>query len=170
MITYNFVKNFKHIHFVGIGGINMSALAKLCLSKGKTISGSDRVKSHITKELEHLGITICYKHQKKNILGADLVVYTCAVGENNIEVLSARNSGIKTIERAEFLGKIAKEYGEVIAVAGSHGKTTVCGMIGKIFEEFNQKPTLIVGGETSTGNLIIGDKKFLIVEELNCFF
>ncbi|HAJ77513.1 MAG TPA: UDP-N-acetylmuramate--L-alanine ligase, partial [Clostridiales bacterium] len=142
----------------------MSALAKLCLNKGKVVSGSDKVKTHITEELKHLGATIFYKHQKKNIFGADLVVYTCAVGENNIEVQTARQNGICTIERASFLGKIAKEYEEVIAVAGSHGKTTVCGMISKIFEEFKQKPTLIVGGETSTGNLIIGDKKFLIVE------
>lgn len=142
----------------------MSALAKICLNKGKIVSGSDKTKSHITSELEHLGVSVFYKHQKKNILGADLVVYTCAVGEQNVEVLSAIKNGIKVLERAEFLGEIAKEYDEVIAVAGSHGKTTVCGMIGKIFEEAGKQPTLLVGGETSTGNLICGKKDFLIVE------
>lgn len=142
----------------------MSALAKICLNIGKIISGSDRTKSHITTELEHLGATIFYKHQKKNIFGADLVVYTCAVGEENIEVLTAQKNGILTMERAEFLGEIAKEYDEVIAVAGSHGKTTVCGMLGKIFEEAGKKPTMLVGGETTTGNLVFGNKDFLIVE------
>ena len=142
----------------------MSALAKICLNKGKIVSGSDKTKSHITSELEHLGVSVFYKHQKKNILGADLVVYTCAVGEQNVEVLSAIKNGIKVLERAEFLGEIAKEYDEVIAVAGSHGKTTVCGMIGKIFEEAGKQPTLLVGGETSLGNLICGKKDFLIVE------
>ena len=84
---------FKHIHFVGIGGIGMSGLAKLCLHMGITVSGSDKAKSQITEELMHLGATITYKHQKLNILGADLVVYTCAVGENNVEVKFARECG-----------------------------------------------------------------------------
>ena len=142
----------------------MSALAKICLNRGKFISGSDKVKTHITEELTHLGANIFYKHNKKNLQDADLVIYTCAVGEKNIEVVTAKNLGIKTLERAEFLGEIAKEYENVISVAGSHGKTTVCGMLQNIFDEANLKPTLLVGGETPTGNLILGEKKYLIVE------
>ena len=142
----------------------MSALAKICLNKGKSVSGSDRTKSHITVELEHLGAKVSYRHQKKNIFGADLVVYTCAVGNDNVEVLEAKKSNIPILERAEFLGKIAQEYDEVIAVAGSHGKTTTCGMLYQIFSQANKNPTMLVGGETTAGNLVLGEKQVLIVE------
>ena len=142
----------------------MSALAKICLNRGVKVSGSDKVKNHITEELEHLGAIIFYKHQKKNVAGADLVVYTCAVGENNAEVMQAKQIGKVVLERAEFLGEIAKEFENVVAVSGSHGKTTVCGMIQNIFEDAGKSPTLIVGGETMHGNLVIGKKEFLIVE------
>ncbi len=157
--------NYKHIHFVGIGGISMSGLAKLCINMGIKVSGSDKTKSHITEELSHLGAKIFYKHQKSNILGADLVVYTCAVGENNIEVKTARDYGLQVVERAEFLGEVAIGYQKVIAVAGSHGKTTVCGMLGKIFEVAGKNPTMLVGGEAGkNNNLVIGQKEYLIVE------
>ena len=143
----------------------MSSLAKLCLNAGISISGSDKHKTNITEELEHLGAKVFYKHQKANIDGADIVVYTCAVGENNIEVIEAKNEGIIVLERADFLGFVANKYKNVIAVAGSHGKTTVCGMLGKIFEVANKKPTIIVGGEINGGsNLVIGEKEYLIVE------
>ena len=142
----------------------MSALAKICLNKGKFVSGSDKTKSHITDEIEHLGAKVFYKHQKKNIFGADLVVYTCAVGKDNIEVLEAQKNNIPVIERAEFLGEIAKEYDDVIAVAGSHGKTTTCGILHEIFKQANKNPTMMVGGETTTGNLVLGEKEILIVE------
>ena len=142
----------------------MSALAKLCLHNGKMVSGSDRTKTELSNELEHLGAIVTYKHAKKNIEGADLVVYTSAVGENNVEILEAKRRGIKVLERADFLGEIAKEYREVIAVAGSHGKTTVCGMLQSIFEEAKKNPTVLIGGEASNGNLTIGKDDFLIVE------
>ena len=159
------LKKIKHIHFVGIVGISMSGLAKLCLNMGKSVSGSDKIKSQITEELAHLGVDVVYKHQKSNIQKANLVVYTCAVGENNIEVNFAREKGVPTLERAEFLGIIAKQYKNVIAIAGSHGKTTVCGMVFKIFETAQKKPTMLVGGEVGkNNNLVIGEKDFLIVE------
>lgn len=142
----------------------MSALAKLCLHMGIFVSGSDKSKSSLASELEHLGAQVFYKHSKKNVVGADLVVYTCAVGEDNEEVAFARQSGLKVFERADFLGQIAKLYKKVIAVAGSHGKTTVCAMIAKIFETAGLNPTVIVGGETAEGNLKIGAKDILIVE------
>ena len=143
----------------------MSGLAKLCLHMGIKVSGSDKTKSHITEELLHLGADIFYKHQKENIKGAELVVYTCAVGENNVEVKVARQNGTPLMERAEFLGMLAKQYSKVIAVAGSHGKSTVCGMLCKIFQTAGKKPTMLVGGEAGkNNNLLIGEKEFLIVE------
>ena len=158
------LSNFKHIHFIGIGGISMSALAKICLNRGISVSGSDRAKSNLTEELSHLGAQIYYKHQSKNVTGADLVVYTCAVGENNVEVKFARQNGIVVFERSELLAEITKEYHTVIAVAGSHGKTTVCGLLGAVLTEAKKRPTILVGGETPFGNLILGKKHFLIVE------
>jgi UDP-N-acetylmuramate--alanine ligase len=143
----------------------MSALAKLCFSKGVLVSGSDKASSHITDELTHIGIDVCIGHKRKNVDGADLVVYTCAIGENNVELMEARKRGIKVMERADFLGELSKEYESVIAVAGSHGKTTVCSMLGAVFKKAGLNPTVLVGGESgSLGNLVIGGNKYLIVE------
>ena len=142
----------------------MSALAKFCLNRGIKVSGSDKAKSHITEELVHLGADVFYKHSKKNVNGVDLLVFTCAVGEKNVEVEFAKKSNIPVLERADFLGKLTEEYDNVVAIAGSHGKTTVCGMLASILIEAKKEPTILVGGETSLGNLIIGKKDFLIVE------
>ena len=143
----------------------MSALAKLCFSNGAKVSGSDKTKSDITDELEHIGIDIHIGHSKKNVIDVDLVVYTCAVANNNCEVVFAKQSGISVLERAEFLGKVCQAFDNVIAVAGSHGKTTVSAMIGSVFVSANKKPTMIVGGQVNgVGNLVIGKNDFLIVE------
>ena len=165
MINNSFFVKFRHIHFVGIGGISMSALAKLCFSRGIFISGSDKVKTDLTDELLHLGIDIHIGHKKSNIKGADLVVYTCAVGEDNIEIKTAVEQGVYVLERADFLGELSKEFKNVIAIAGSHGKTTVCALVGKIFNKAGFNPTILVGGETENkGNLVIGNNQYLIVE------
>lgn len=165
MKNNSFFLKFKHIHFIGIGGISMSALAKLCLSYGVFVSGSDRTKSEITDELEHIGAIIYIGHKKSNVQDADLVVFTCAVKNNNVELLNARKLGIKIMERADFLGELSNEYNNVIAVSGSHGKSTVCAMLGSIFLTAQKKPTILVGGESDNmGNLVIGEHNFLIVE------
>ena len=143
----------------------MSALAKLCFSRGIFVSGSDRVQTDLTDELEHIGIEIHIGHSKKNLQNPDLVVYTCAVDKNNVELSYARKLGIKILERADFLGEITKGFKTVIAVAGSHGKTTVSAMIGSVFYYCGKSPTMIVGGEINgIGNLLIGKNDFLIVE------
>ena len=143
----------------------MSALAKLCFSNGIVVSGSDKTKTDLTDELEHIGIKIHIGHSKKNVETPDLVVYTCAVSQNNPELIEAKNLGIKILERAEFLGEISKEFQNVVAVAGSHGKTTVSAMIGNIFLLDKKQPTIIVGGQVKGyGNLVVGKKDFLIVE------
>lgn len=158
-------EKYKKIHFVGIGGIGMSALAKLCFSNGIRVSGSDRTKSDITDELEHIGIQIHIGHNKKNVQNADIVVYTCAISDDNPEILFAKKTNIPIIERAEFLGKICESFDNVIAVAGSHGKTTVSAMIGSVFLNAKKSPTMIVGGQINgLGNLVIGKDDYLIVE------
>lgn len=163
--TSNFLGKYSHIHFVGIGGISMSALAKICFSNGVCVTGSDKAQTDVTRELTHIGIKVFLGHSKKNIAGADLVVYTCAVGDCNQEVAFARKCGVEVLERADFLGKITQEFQNVIAIAGSHGKTTVCAMLASIFVCAGKNPTVLVGGQTNQfGNLLIGGQDFLILE------
>lgn len=142
----------------------MSALAKLSLSKGISVSGSDSIQSETTDELTHLGVKIFIGHKKRNVQKPDLLVYTCAVGERNVELLEAKKQNIPIMERSDFLGEISKQYKTVIAVSGSHGKTTVCAQIGYIFQKAGKKPTILVGGECDFGNLLIGDTDYLVVE------
>ena len=94
----------RHIHFIGIGGIGMSGIAQILIKKGYEVSGSDLKKSNLTENLESLGAKIYYHHDKSNIAGADTVVYSTAISENNIEVQSAKEAGIQVIKRAEMLG------------------------------------------------------------------
>lgn len=142
----------------------MSALAKLCFSKGVFVSGSDKTQSDVVDELIHLGINVAIGHKKSNVEGADLVVYTCAVGEDNVELMSSKKQGIPVMERSDFLAELSKEFKTVIAIAGSHGKTTVCSLVGQIFKTAGLNPTIIVGGKTESGNLTIGGNQILIVE------
>ena len=156
----------KHIHLVGIGGISMSAIAKLCLNFGLQVSGSDSKKSEITEQLKLLGVKIYYNHKKDNVKNSDLVVYTCAVSEDNEELISAKMLGIKILERADFLHIICKRYNHVIAISGTHGKTTTTAMIGNIFLQAGLNPTIHLGGECENfnGNLKIGNTDFFITE------
>ncbi len=144
----------------------MSALAKLCHNSGYIVSGSDRKESEITMELKSLGMKIFIGHDAGNIHNADTVVYTVAVGENNPEILEAKRKKLLLFERVEFLQLICKKYKNVIAIAGTHGKTTTTGMIGSIFISANKNPTIHIGGECELfgGNLKIGGKEFFITE------
>lgn len=144
----------------------MSALAKLCHNNGFIVSGSDAKSTHITDELKNLGIRIFIGHNKKNIGDVDTLVYTIAVGESNEEVLFARQLGLNVFERSDFLQIICKQFKNVIAVAGTHGKTTTTGMLGSIFISAKKDPTIHIGGECATigGNLRIGSNDFFITE------
>ncbi len=128
---------YKHIFFIGIGGIGVSALARICNQKGIKISGSDSTKSELTVELEKEGTEIFYSHKKENITQTvDLVVKTSAVKENE-ETIEAKKREIKLLSRGAFLSIIANKY-RLVAVAGSHGKTTTSSLIAfgmsKIFD------------------------------------
>ena len=156
----------KHIHLVGIGGISMSAIAKLCLNFGLKVSGSDSKKSEITEQLKLLGAKIFYSHKKENIKNCDLVVYTCAVSEDNEELICAKMLGIKILERADFLQIICENYNHIIAISGTHGKTTTTAMVGNIFLQAGLNPTIHLGGECENfnGNLKIGNTDYFITE------
>ncbi len=162
------LQDFSRIHFIGIGGIGMSALARLCLQEGKEVSGSDRAPSDITRALSAEGALVYEGHDAKNINTQDLVVYTEAVSEKTegfAELKAAREKGITTVNYFGALGMVANEY-FVVAVAGSHGKTTTTAMLIDIFEEAGLDPTAVVGSlrAKTKSNYRKGKSKYFIVE------
>src|SRR3989339_1210909 len=138
-------KKTQHIHFVGIGGIGMSGIAELLLTLGYAVSGSDLRDPAITRRLAGLGGKVHTGHQGEWIAGADVVVISSAVRENNPEVQAARTAHIPVIPRAEMLAELMrlKKYG--IAVAGSHGKTTTTSLVGWILAKAGMDPTVVIG-------------------------
>lgn len=156
----------KYIHFIGIGGISMSAIAQIMLSNKIRVSGSDKAASDITEKLSSLGAQITIGQSADNIKDPDLVVYTAAIADDNPELCAARAKGIRCLERAEFLGELIREYAQPIAICGTHGKTTTTSMVSCIYMKADKKPTVLVGGELDKigGNLLIGDKEYMIFE------
>ncbi len=156
----------KNIFFIGIGGISMSGLALLLKSQGKQISGSDLVKSNITKKLKKAGIKVVYSHKANSVKGNNLVVYSGAISNNNPQMKYALSHNIPVIERAELLALISKNYKNVIAVSGTHGKTTTTAILSYIFIISGLKPTVHIGGEFDyiKGNILVGGKDYFITE------
>lgn len=160
------LSDIKKVHFIGIGGIGMSALARLFLAEKKQVSGSDRASSQITQTLESEGITLFPTQVAGNISSdTSLVVYTEAMAQDHEELVRARELGIPTMNYFDALGMVANEY-YLIAVAGSHGKTTTTAMLIDIMEEAGFDPSAIVGSLRSKtkSNYQRGKSKYFIVE------
>ena len=156
-----------NVFMVGIGGISMSGLAKILFSMGNKVSGSDRQSSDITFYLKSIGIEVFIGHSDKNITkDIDLVVFSGAIKNDNPELVVAKNLGLKVIERSELLGLISSKYSNVIAISGTHGKTTTTAMIGEIFKNARLNPTIHLGGISVNlkSNTIIGQKDYFILE------
>lgn len=160
------LKDNAHIHFIGIGGISMSGLAQIMLKENYHVSGSDRNKSGITEKLASMGARIYLGHDEKNIEGADLVVHTAAVHEDNPELKAAREKGTRTIDRAEFLGAVMKRYRHAVGVSGTHGKTTTTSMLAHALVYAGADPTISVGGELDLigGNVRVGSSDIFVTE------
>lgn len=158
----------KKFHFIGIGGVSMSSLAYILKKDGFYVQGSNDVINDEVKKLAKKNVRVFLGHSKNNVLGADIVVYSSAIHEDNPELAFARNKNMIVLKRAELLGLIAENFKTVIAIAGSHGKTTASAMISEIFINAGLKPTVHVGGRLkATGsNLLLGNKKYFITE--NC--
>ncbi|MCK4489529.1 MAG: hypothetical protein KAU23_04675, partial [Anaerolineales bacterium] len=135
----------EHIHFIGIGGTGLSAIAKVLLEEGYIVSGSDLTLSSLSGAVEEAGGKVYPGHQAENIRGASIVVRSSAVPEENVEVQAALKAGIPVLKRAEFLHHLL-EGKEVTAVAGSHGKTTTTSMIAWVLSALDKDPSFIVGG------------------------
>ena len=161
-----FLKKYRNIFFVGIGGISMSGLAILLKKSGKKVSGSDLAKSDGTKRLKEQGVKVFIGHKSRHIKGCDLLVFSGAIKEDNPELLEAKKSNIPTIERSLLLRYVSDDYKNVIAVSGTHGKTTTTAMIAYIFSLAGLNPTVHLGGmfEKINGNVLIGEKDFFITE------
>ncbi len=158
-------RHIKKIHFIGIGGIGMSGIAELLHNMGFEISGSDLKRTPITDRLKGIGIDVKIGHSPEYVRGKDLVVYSSAVKDDNIELREARALGIPCIPRAEMLGELMR-LKESIAVTGTHGKTTTTSIIATIFDKAGLDPTIIVGGKLKSlrTNAKLGEGKFLICE------
>ncbi len=158
-------KNAK-IHFIGIGGISMSGLAHICIKEGFTVSGSDTGTSPILNRLSDAGATIYRGHDAKNCIGAELVVYTAAIQEDNPELVYARENGIQNIERSIFLGAVMRSYSDCVCIAGTHGKTTTTSMMSHVLLAHDCDPTILIGGELDAigGNYRLGKTGYFLTE------
>ncbi|MBS12013.1 MAG: UDP-N-acetylmuramate--L-alanine ligase [Gemmatimonadetes bacterium] len=155
----------KDVHFVGIGGVRLSALAEMLVRGGSTVSGSDRASSVFTERLETIGVSIRIGHDADHIGKADTVVFTPAVEPDNPELVAARDRGIRIVEGKKLLGEMT--HGKrLVAVSGTHGKTTTTAMISSICETAGLDPTAFVGGAVQgpESNLRVGDSDVWVVE------
>jgi len=160
------ISDFSRVHFIGIGGIGMSALARLFLHEKKLVSGSNRETSAITDSLIEEGVTFFATQVASNITtDIELVVYTEAMAPDQEEMVAARALEVKMVNYFEALGMVANDY-YLVAVAGSHGKTTTTAMLADILEEASYDPTVIVGSlRSKTGsNYRPGKSKYAVVE------
>ena len=160
------LKKYNKIHMVGIGGVSMSGIAEILNSWGFTITGSNNVENENTKKLEEAGIKVFIGHHAENVVGSDVVVHTAAIKEDNIELKVAKNLGIPTIERAEFLGEITRCFTDTITIAGTHGKSTTTSMVSLCFLEADKDPSIQVGADLSQidGNYKVGNSEHFIIE------
>ncbi|MDP1714546.1 MAG: UDP-N-acetylmuramate--L-alanine ligase [Anaerolineales bacterium] len=134
----------KRVHFIGIGGSGLSAIARLLKESGYEVTGSDRTLSQFAVDLQSDGVTIYIGHHPRNVAGADLVIRSSAIAEDNPEVEAAQRAGIPVYKRADFLGRLMSEK-TGIAVAGTHGKTTTTAMIAWTLYAMKRDPSFIVG-------------------------
>ncbi len=155
----------KHYHLIGIGGIGMSGIAQLLLRRGIKVSGSDLKESRITEELKKIGAQIFIGHDPVNINGAGLVIYSSAIREDNPEIIEAKNKGIPLIKRAQALAGLMEDK-TVIAVTGSHGKTTTASLVSYLLLESGLLPTGAIGGilRNIDSNAYMGGGKFFVAE------
>lgn len=158
-------RKLKNIHMVGIGGTGMNGIAEVLLNLGYEISGTDIMPNEATERLARLGAEISIGHKAEKVKGADVVVISTAIQDDNVEVEEARRLKIPIIPRAEMLAELMRmKYG--IAVAGSHGKSSTTSMIAQILEQAGLDPTIIVGGRLNTlgAHAKLGEGEFIVAE------
>lgn len=158
--------NIKRIHFIGIGGSGMCPIAEILRSEGFILSGSDMNEGETLDRIKSYGIKVYMGHKAENIEGAELVVYSAAIKEQNPERVAAKEQGIPCIERSVMLGIVTRRYKRSIAVSGTHGKTTTTAMLSQILIGSGFDPSAIIGGKLPFigGNSYVGQSDIIVCE------
>ena len=160
------LSDYKNIHCIGIGGVGVSAIAEILLSRGYHVSGSDMKQSDLTDRLAADGVKVYIGHSAENVEDAELIVYSAAIAEENPEVIRAREKNIPLASRAEVLGVLMDDFKNSIAICGTHGKTTTTSMVSLILDHAKLDPTILVGGNLAEigGNVRVGQSEFFVTE------
>ena len=166
MVNLEELKHYKHIHMLGIGGTSMSGIATILKKWGIYVTGSDANLTEYVIKLKDNGIPVVIGHDLDNLRKADLVVYSAAISNDDMEMLEAKRLNIETMERSTFLGLITKAYKETICVSGTHGKTSTTSMISSCFLEARKDPTIQVGAilKQIDGNYRVGNSEYFLLE------
>ena len=160
------LKQFKNIHMIGIGGISMSGIAEILNFWGFHVTGSDSTPSENTEKLIRTGIPVTIGHNLSDVMKADVIVYSAAVKQDDIELVKANELHIPVIDRGTFLGKITKAFHNTICISGTHGKTTTTSMVSMCFLEAHKDPSIQVGAylKPIAGNYRVGASEHFIIE------
>ncbi len=159
------MRRINTIHFVGIGGAGMGGIAEVLINLGYSVQGSDLKENPITQRLAGLGARVTIGHAAENIRGADVVVVSSAVAQDNPEVRAAHAERIPAVQRAEMLGELMR-FRYSIAVAGTHGKTTTTSLVASVLAEGGADPTFVIGGRLNSAgsNARLGTGRYLVAE------
>ncbi|MCH5203552.1 MAG: UDP-N-acetylmuramate--L-alanine ligase [Oscillospiraceae bacterium] len=165
----NFLKDKKHIHFIGIGGSGMYPLAQILHSKGYYLTGSDNNETSTLDAVREMGIPVYMGQAAENIGDADCIVYSAAIMDDNPELIAAREAekrGVMLMERSELLGLVTKQFNKAICVAGTHGKTTVSSMLMMILLAEKVDPSAVIGGKLRAidGSGRAGSSEYMVCE------
>jgi UDP-N-acetylmuramate--alanine ligase len=155
----------RRIHFVGIGGAGMSGIAEVLLNLGYQVSGSDAASNAVTQRLTGMGASVFQGHAAENVSGADVLVISSAIKEDNPEVQAARATHIPVVARAMMLAELMR-FKQGIAIAGTHGKTTTTSLIASVLNEAGMDPTFVIGGKllAAGANARLGQSEWLVAE------
>ena len=156
----------KKVHLIGIGGIGMSGIAELLSNKDFIVTGSDISDSPNVQRLKSIGIKITIGHDKNNISDSELIIYSDAIPDDNVELKEAISKNLLIYSRAKMISELAKLNNSTVAIAGTHGKTTTTSMVGSILKNLNLDPTIIVGGVVKSldSNSVLGSGDTFVVE------
>ena len=165
----NFLKGKKHIHFIGIGGSGMYPLAQILHTKGYYLTGSDNNETSTLQAVRKMGIPVTLGQAAENIKGADLIVYSAAIMEDNPELVAAREAekqGVKVAERSELLGLVTEQFSKAFCVSGTHGKTTTSSMLTMIMLAADIDVSTVIGGKLKAigGSGRAGKSEYMVCE------